>query len=343
MVPFICDAFLFQPLKQIPWRWNAERALHYGWHCVCKVSFCMFTLWLAVRSKRNHYYSHVLIHCLNVSAKIKSEHHSNHLIKTEEFIGNDLHKVQIKSVPPHNQPQCKTIELPWKWSWSYNTQTRAKHFCARMKFVRIYIPNCIVQLHRRSKTKRANDGNLHFNVNQTFVTSGRGMACRITVQHAKPSNGREKKKIWIIEARIELLAGEQKQTENQWIFFVFQCSTRRWWPFWKAANSKNGIRMAWHEPTYVYHSRLRLAYNRKSFILHTRQIFWSERNESHAYDMIVWHRCAYLNKYYAWEKSHLIFVDNRIHFSVRIGSDRVMCDGEKRIKMLCSSQNALWI
>lgn len=103
-MPFIWDAFLFQLLKIIPWRFHAERALHYGWHCVCKVSFCMFTLWLAVRSKRNHYYSHVLIHCLNASAKIKSQHHSNHLIKTEEFIGNDLHKVHIKSVPSQNQP-----------------------------------------------------------------------------------------------------------------------------------------------------------------------------------------------------------------------------------------------
>lgn len=30
---------------------------------------------------------------------------SNHLIKTEEFIGDDLHKVHIKSAPFHIQPE----------------------------------------------------------------------------------------------------------------------------------------------------------------------------------------------------------------------------------------------
>lgn len=104
--------------------------------------------------------------------------------------------------------------------------------------------------------------NLHFNVNQTVATNVcKELACRITLLNMQNHRQRtiaNKKKMnnwstyWII--------GRRAKTNGKSVEFLYINVTllHRWWPFSKSGMVKKELEWFGFEPTYVYHSRLRV-------------------------------------------------------------------------------------
>lgn len=178
--------------------------------------------------------------CISANIKIGAPFKSLNQ-KAEEFIGNDLHKVRIKSVRLHSFASSMRNEEINRMSERAGARERKERGRMReqerrkksslyksiaMKFIfQTVLCNFIEGWRWR---KRANGMKFTFlresnigdhSVYGMHTKSVCFWTCK-TVSIGLDWMKKKKKKRWIIEARIELLAGAQKQTENQWNFYM---------------------------------------------------------------------------------------------------------------------------